>query len=369
MWCEITKDGKAKFIERYKDPMTGKLKRMSITLEKDTAKTRKEAQKLLGAKIDAACQENCAQFTLEQVKQAYIREQSSQLKMGTWKRNERSLTSSISLIGNDVLIGQLTAGYIRTKLLESGEGNAKLNNYLVRFKAMIRWAYQNDYLQSTQCIDKLKPFKEDESRKLKLQEKYLERDELAQLLESMSDNYWRDLTKVLALSGMRIGELIALTTKDVDFKSHTINICKSYDSVNSVLADGAKTASSNRILFMQPELENAVRDLRADQKVHDKDSGVRSFLFLYDEHGSYIHYYAYNKYLKENSLKVLGRSITPHALRHTHVALLAENSVPLEEISARLGHSDSSITRDIYFHVTKKLEEQRRERLKNIKIL
>lgn len=369
MWCEITKDGKAKFIERYKDPMTGKQKRMSITLDRDTAKARKEAQKILSARIDAACQEDITQFTLEQVKAAYIQEQSTQLKVGTWKRNERSLNSSISMIGKDVLIGQLTAGYIRSKLLESGEPNTKLNNYLVRFKAMVRWAYQNDYLNSTQCIDKLKPFKEDESRKLKLQEKFLERDELAQLIEAMTEDYWRDVTKVLALSGMRIGELIALTSKDVDFKSHTINICKSYDSVNDVLANGAKTASSNRILYMQPELEEAVRDLRADQKLQSLATGARSFLFLHDENGGYIHYYSYNKYLKENSLKVLGRAITPHALRHTHVALLAENGIPLEEISARLGHSDSSITRDIYFHVTKKLEEQRRERLRRIQIL
>ena len=56
-------------------------------------------------------------------------------------------------------------------------------------------------------------------------------------------------------------------------------------------------------------------------------------------------------------------------MRHTHVALLAEQGVSLDAISRRLGHSDSQITRDIYFHVTKKMQERENLQLKKIKIL
>lgn len=53
MWVEKVKTG-YKFIERYTDPMTGKYRRVSIVLDKDTAQSRKTAQRALNAKIDKA---------------------------------------------------------------------------------------------------------------------------------------------------------------------------------------------------------------------------------------------------------------------------------------------------------------------------
>lgn len=372
MWCEITKEGKAKYIERYKDPMTGKQKRISITLEKDSPRNRKEAQKLLAEKMDAAIGKTGNEhLTLKAIQDIYIAEQSKQLRTSTWERNKRSLNAALRLIGEDVLIQNLTAGFIRSQLFSSEKDPITLNNYIRRIKALVRWAYQNDYVDSLKCVDKLAYFKEDNTRREKLAEKFLEKEELNALLDGMKEKRWKYLTKVLALSGMRIGELIALNRSDVDYTSHTINICKTYDSTNGILETGAKTDTSNRALYMQPELENAMRDLSAAQMSYLTAAGVRSrpMLFLSDQHGSYISYFAYRKYLRENSERILKRAITPHCLRHTHTALLAENGIPLDEISARLGHADSSITRDVYMHVTKRLEEQRRERLKSIQIL
>jgi integrase len=49
----------------------------------------------------------------------------------------------------------------------------------------------------------------------------------------------------------------------------------------------------------------------------------------------------------------LNTDLTPHSLRHTHVSLLAEAGVGIEEIMERLGHSDDDTTRKVYLHVTK----------------
>jgi len=61
--------------------------------------------------------------------------------------------------------------------------------------------------------------------------------------------------------------------------------------------------------------------------------------------------------------------ITTHVLRHTHVALMAEQLVPLEVISRRIGHADSKVTREIYFHITKKMRERDNQLIRNVKIL
>ena len=71
----------------------------------------------------------------------------------------------------------------------------------------------------------------------------------------------------------------------------------------------------------------------------------------------------------EYALRLIGRDITPHILRHTPASLLMEQGIDIDTISRRLGHSNSRVTREIYLHVTKKLKEKENARLKNIKLL
>ena len=51
MWVEESKNGKFKFCERYEDYLTGKTKRVSVTMDKNTSQSRKTAQKTLELKI------------------------------------------------------------------------------------------------------------------------------------------------------------------------------------------------------------------------------------------------------------------------------------------------------------------------------
>ena len=95
----------------------------------------------------------------------------------------------------------------------------------------------------------------------------------------------------------------------------------------------------------------------------------RTDLFMSDDYGKYISYDAYAKYFRENTERFLGRRLTPHSLRHTHTALLAEAGVSLDVISRRLGHANSGVTRDVYMHVTNKMRDRDRERLKSVKML
>lgn len=90
---------------------------------------------------------------------------------------------------------------------------------------------------------------------------------------------------------------------------------------------------------------------------------------MFSKDGSHIKYYTYNKYLKANTLQLIGRELTPHAMRHTHASLLAEHGVDLETISRRLGHGDSRVTKEIYLHVTKTLKEKDDAQIAKVKIL
>ena len=92
-------------------------------------------------------------------------------------------------------------------------------------------------------------------------------------------------------------------------------------------------------------------------------------LLFRDLEGNMISYDAYNKYLRENTERILKHKLTPHSLRHTHVALLAEHGMNLDSIARRLGHSDSKITKDVYYHVTSKVKQRENEQMNGISLL
>ncbi|WP_244625442.1 tyrosine-type recombinase/integrase [Macrococcoides canis] len=60
------------------------------------------------------------------------------------------------------------------------------------------------------------------------------------------------------------------------------------------------------------------------------------------------------------------KNITSHALRHTHISLLAQENVPLKVIMERVGHHDPATTKAIYTHVTQNMQDKTRDLLENI---
>lgn len=368
MWVEETKNGKYKFVERYTDYLTGRTKRVSVTMDKNTAQTRKIAQRTLDEKIGQAAEpQEPETLTLETLVEAYRTSQKETIKPSTYKRNYYAGEFFLETLGRDVLVERLTAKYVKDNFLSSGIENDTFNEKLIRFKAMMRWAYKNDYVTNISFLDKLELVKSD-TRRQKIQEKYLESKELKQLVEGMNMENWRLLTQFLALSGLRIGEAIALNISDVSVKDRQIIVNKTYDTNNDITTS-PKTACSIREVYMQPELAAVCKQIKHFMFRQSMLCGYQSELFFQDETGNHIHYDNYRIYLMRKAKKIVGREITPHALRHTHASLLLENGVHIETIARRLGHENSKITREIYLHVTEKLKEKDNEQISNVKMM
>lgn len=149
-----------------------------------------------------------------------------------------------------------------------------------------------------------------------------------------------------------------------------ISVTKNYDSNNKIVGY-TKTSYSYREVYIQDELLTLCRQIKFYVKKEQLLTGSRSPLFIPDISGNYVNYWAYNKCLKETAHRVLTKDIeiTTHVMRHTHVALMAEQNIPLEVISRRIGHANSKVTREIYFHVTKKMRERDNQLIRNVKIL
>lgn len=367
MWVEELKNGKYKFVERYEDYLTGKMRRVSVTLDKNTASARKQAQAAITAKIERALQKDYApvkDITLKNLVEEYRKSQLLTVKKSTYTRNYHACNALMRILGANTLVNHLTARFVRESFLASGKENGTLNEHLTRFKALIRWGYKNDLIQDVSYLDKIERFK-DKSHKEKIQDKFLEASELKILIENMSVEKWKNITEFLSLSGLRFGEAAALEISDVDIDNRLIKITKTYDSINDVTTS-PKTTSSAREVYMQDELLDLCKNLRYDALCQRIVTGCN--LFFQDD-GNHLSYFAYNSYLKENTLKYIGRPITPHTLRHTHASLLMENGISIDAISHRLGHENSEITKEIYLHVTEKLKEKENQAISKIKLL
>lgn len=119
-------------------------------------------------------------------------------------------------------------------------------------------------------------------------------------------------------------------------------------------------------MYIQDELFALAKELKkcalANKLIYGND-------LVFQQEGNPLAYPTYRYQLSQVSKKALGRTITPHTLRHTHTSLLAEQGVDIETISRRLGHEDSHITKKIYLHVTKKMRERDNQQIQSIKIL
>lgn len=343
--------------ERIVDPHTGLNKIVSVKCSGNSVKARDEAYRALQDKIKSLSE---SEFRFFPTIDVYLSEMQKEWKPSTYS-HENSHFKQIKKILGDGYMNKLTAGYIRTKFIESGKNNHTLNDYQYSIKAFWRWAYRNDFVKSLEVADKLSTFRDTPKRE-RIQDKYLETSELKRLLTAMADPRYKLLSKFMVLTGMRIGEVQAL--EDSDVWGSIIRINKTYDRLNRIVT-APKSIESKREIHIQPELREVIDQIRELKEI----LGYKGNLFFPDANGKRLDYGSYNDYLEMISSAVLGRKITPHIFRHTHCSVMVLSGLSYEAIMARLGHGDSKVTKQIYTHRLKELKERENKQLDTIRLL
>ena len=336
MYSQI-RDGKVRFFETYIDPRTRQRKTVSTTMEKDTQFTRKKAQERLNARIRQIKAKNgqLPHLTLKELTEAYTRSREGQVKPQSQKNNLNGAETLKRIFGEDTLVSAFTAYFVTSTLDATGKTPAWKNGQIKYIRKLFRWAYKMDMVGDISFLDKVDRYKDDEKGRRAI--KYMERDELERFLEAVKGSKYELLVRFMLLTGMRIGEVIALSKENIH--DGKIFVAENYIITMDEI-DEPKTESSIREIHIQKEL----------QPIIDQLEGERPF--------SSVRYTTFRNFMEKTSEKVLHRRLPSHGLRHTHVSLLAASGVPLDVISRRLGHADSKITREIYLHVTSQLKDR-----------
>ncbi|MCL2438132.1 MAG: site-specific integrase [Coriobacteriia bacterium] len=140
--------------------------------------------------------------------------------------------------------------------------------------------------------------------------------------------------EVLYWCGLRLGEMLALTSSDFDFPKKTISVTKSYQRLKGEdVITAPKTPKSIRVIQMPQALAEEM------QEYLNMLYGIEPDDRIFQISKSYLHH-EMNRGSKEAGVK----RIRVHDLRHSHVSLLIEMGFSALAIAGRLGHESIDIT-------------------------
>ncbi len=166
--------------------------------------------------------------------------------------------------------------------------------------------------------------------------------ELRTLITHLADPC-RTLVTVAVLTGMRIGEILALRWKRVDFQRRTVEVAETY-------SDGQfgspKTRSSRRAIPMSLALQETLQTHR----LASTRTGPDELVFCTAAGTPLSPKNLYNRVLAPTCDRIGLRRVSWHSFRHSSATLLGEVGESLKTVQAILGHSDLETTLNTYMH-------------------
>lgn len=180
--------------------------------------------------------------------------------------------------------------------------------------------------------------------------KYLNQFELHNLLAILdlkSEVNWDYFILLVAKTGMRFSEALALTPKDFDFSHQTLSISKTWD----YKGNGGFQPTKNK---------SSIRKIQIDWQTVTQFSALLKG--LPPNEPFFVKTKVYNSTVND----VLSRrckegkisTISIHGLRHTHASLLLFAGVSIASVARRLGHASMTTTQKTYLHIIQELENK-----------
>lgn len=168
------------------------------------------------------------------------------------------------------------------------------------------------------------------------------RDEYSKFIECVADKpQSKAAFETLYWTGIRIGELMALTLQDIDFSNKTISINKTIQRIKQEdIITAPKTPKSNRIITITDNLANDLKSYT--EQIYDIKPTDRIFNFT-----KYFLHHEMDRGCKKSGIK----RIRLHDLRHSHASLLIELGFTPLIIAERLGHEKIETTLNTYSHL------------------
>lgn len=179
-------------------------------------------------------------------------------------------------------------------------------------------------------------------------EKYLNQFELQKLIKDLNlnsdiNNDW--LIYLIAKTGLRFSEALALTPDDFDLVHQVLNVDKTWNYKEKSGFEPTKNKSSERKVQLDwqtvIQFSELIKNLEKDKPIFIKKNIYNSTI---------------NDILKRHCQNAEIPTITIHGLRHTHASIMLYAGVSIASVAHRLGHASMSTTQKTYLHIIQELE-------------
>lgn len=211
-----------------------------------------------------------------------------------------------------------------------------------------------DYAMSQELVEKNVARMAKVPKGKKYEAKYYTVEQIGLLWKACKGSIIEPAVFLASIYGFRRGEVMGLRWNNVDFRSRMIRIYETRTRGKTEIVKGTKNVASCRVMPMMNVTMDYLKRLKKQQdESRDflKDEWIDSNYVIADELGKPLDLGRlqkhFKKILKENGLP----DIRFHDLRHSVATYLLEIGIPIEEVSAWLGHSSITTTAKVYAHV------------------
>ena len=270
----------------------------------------------------------------------YLEDMSSRLRKSTISGKRYMIDTKILPYFKDLPINQIKATHVRkwqNKLLGQKYASTYLKTINNQLVAIFNYAVKYYDLKENPC-HKAGSMGKKNADEMQIWTK----DEFSTFLPfTVAKPHSKVAFEILYWTGIRIGELMALTPQDINFDTKTLTINKSYQRLDKEdIITEPKTPKSNRVItlpdFLCTDLQEYIKTIY-DMQPNDR-------LFPFTKH--FLHH-EMERCCKKSGTK----KIRLHDLRHSHASLLIELGFSPLLISERLGHENIETTLNTYSHL------------------
>ncbi|MDO8120638.1 site-specific integrase [Isoptericola sp. b490] len=342
----------------YEDPITGTVKR-TVVYGKTQAEARAKMRERR-ARADAGQPVRDSRVTLGDYADRWM---GSTLAASARKESTKATYSTLArvhIIGRS--IGDTTLDRLKPSdverfvldLRDAGKAQATVRQVYTVLRAILDAAVRDGLIARNPAAQVARPGVDRHDAR------YLTRDEVDRLLAAAEGTRYAPVLELLAFTGMRRGEALALRWDDIDFDARLIRVRGTLGRVGGILlVTDTKTERSRRAI---PLSERAARVLRAvgerqaAERVAARDEWRETGFVFTTELGHPVD--------PRNALRALTRAadraglegVGLHTLRHSAASAMLGTGVPLKAVSDVLGHSSVAITGDVYGHMAPEVQ-------------
>lgn len=369
-----TKNGETRYLfQTYLgiDPATGKERRTTRRGFK-TMKEAKQAERnlLLDVEENGLPSNQSDGFqdpTFEELASLWLENYKTTVKPSTFENVRSKVEKMTEEHFKELKLKKITVAYCQKVVIKLSKSYVLYNHYLSVINRIFKYAVLMDILDSNPFDKVIKP----KSRQTQRKGNFLTKEELKEFLklaQTATLSYFFPLVHLMAYTGLRQGEALALKWSDIDFENKKITVDKTAARIKEKQTlQTPKTKNSKRVISIDPTTLSILKNWKKDQiKIYFKNGkhfeGDDNFIFT-NQRAEWVHIHNFIRYFKRFIADHKLKTITPHGLRHTHASLLFSAGVEPKNISDRLGHSTVQITLDLYTHIT---EEQRSDTVEKL---